>query len=1105
MIRVIDLANKVQAYLCAKEFDDFKIFIRLNFSIDVFVFSDIAISEQEIKDDFLKSLKDDKDNLYKKEYYDIADVDGNNNPRKIEYRVEDDSFYRAGKNFLNLSFKIIPSDEKNDPFYASIINNNEKIVIGPRYRFDSLLNRRDKERVSLSKSKDIPIVTFYSYKGGMGRTTTMVSYAMDLAIHNNKRVAVIDCDLEAPGYLNFFDLSANKDLRQGRKNGLVEFMSDLKVLNDEGKEKLELSDYIVNVKDSANINEPALDKIWLIPAGNLNMNYAGVGEEINLRDYLEGLSKINLSNVDEVVDNFKILIDKIKKSINPDIILLDSRTGFNDIFGTAAFYLSSCVVGFFGFSRQTQPGLINLVNNYYSQENSFKMILVFSILPSDKDGQILELEDDLYREVNKMIDRKGTEEKAKPMFFSLHRDHCLEQIGIGEKPNDEAFVKLVRDKEFEDYNSIFEAISDICWKNPKEEEQGQANVEYNMNVESKQTETLNVNYTEDTPSLILRNVILRHLKTVLSNIKLFAEDTKIEEGQFFYRKCMQDFFGPDKFIIKGYKGTGKTYLYRALADPVISKKIQSWTNPSAPNEIIFIQVLPDTPNSNVRAFPFENIRYKAIDEPEYYFNCFWQIYTWNTILCNDSFTTIRKESRLSSYIKPIGGNEASLRFEELISKGIEVLVTIEEDLDKVNNLLCKNNKKIFLLYDRLDNCINPLRWNKAVSPLIEYWRNNYRKYSNIFPKIFIRTDLFRQIEGNNTERLQENSINIEWTIGEVFGYFFKLIFSDKNASNAYWAIAKKLRINENYISNCSKSFIVFPPNQFKSLTRAEMAPLVEIFFGRQVNPGNSKLGHPWEYFEKELSNADNNSISLRPFINTLDGNAVDKALGRTERYVKEIISPNIYASKDVREKATESYFDDLAKDPFSKDLLKLRDFIRSDKGNNFKYKSLTEAQYANLLKEVFASINGSEVVKTEKDLDNMISANGIIARKPTSHGIYYVFAPIYFYSWGLQNGDLEKENKQGYKKEEINLKRKPKEGIEYHGHIEKRTSPHNNRSFYVAVPNASERLNVTSFKIENKPLYLNDGDNVIFTVFSEPDYTNKGELFWKVRNIFIDE
>ena len=690
MIRVIDLANKVQAYLHAKGFDDFKVFIRLNFSIDVFVFSDVTISEQEIKDDFIRSLKDDKDNLYKKEYYDTEDLDENNNPRKIEYRVENDSFYHAGKDFLNLSFKIIPSDEKDDPFYASIINNEEEIVIGPRYRFDSLLNSGDKEMVSLSK--DIPIVTFYSYKGGMGRTTTMVSYAMDLAIHLNKRVVVVDCDLEAPGYLNFFDLSANKDLRQGRKNGLVEFMSDLKVLNNEGKEKLELSDYIVNVGDSANINEPALNNIWLIPAGNLNMNYAGGGEEINLRDYLEGLSKINLSNVNEVVDNFKILIDKIKKSINPDIILLDSRTGFNDIFGTAAFYLSSCVVGFFGFSRQTQPGLINLVNNYYSQENSFKMILVFSILPTNEDSQILE--DDLYREVNKMIDRKATEEKAKPMPFSLHRNHCLEQIGIGEKPNDVAFVKLVRDKKFNDYISIFDAISDICWEKPKEEEQELTNVERNEEVEIKQTEALNINYTEDTSPLILRNVILRHLKSIFSNIKMFAEDTKIEESQFFYRKCMQDFFKPDKFIIQGYKGTGKTYLYRALGNYEISKNIQEWarkgggSNEEEFNETTFIQILPETSSNGDN--PFEEIEYTKIKEPEYYFKCFWQIYTWNSILSNDIFKTIREESKLSSYIKQISsGAEAVVRFEELINNGIKVLVTIEEDLDKANSLLCK--------------------------------------------------------------------------------------------------------------------------------------------------------------------------------------------------------------------------------------------------------------------------------------------------------------------------------------------------------------------------------------------------------------------------------
>lgn len=1084
MIHVKDLAKKIQKYLHQNGFDDIKIFIRINFSLDVFVFSDNNISADTLKEGFWTNLaKEDKD----------------------------DDFYKIERNNIKLSFRIISSEERNDPFYANVVSSENEIIMGPRYRYDSLLDINNGTVAKEPTSQETPIITFYSYKGGMGRTTTMVAYAMDLAINNDKRVVIIDCDLEAPGYLNFFDLSKNDELLNGKKNGLVEFMSDLQMLDNDGRHTLDLNDYIINVGNTQRVDGVAfenLNNIWLIPAGNLNMDYGGNEDESNLRDYLEGLSKVNLSNVREVVDSFSILFTKIKETINPDVILLDSRTGFNDIFGTAAFYLSSCVVGFFGFSRQTQPGLINLINNYYIRENTFKIVLVFSILPTDEDS--MTIEDKLYSEVSRMIDRKATEEKDKPLFYSLHRNHNLEQIGIGEKQNDERFVKLVKEKRFEDFNALFQGLSNTFNLNQLEDtyvdELSCVNTSavLNTNDETKsRIKTGNDEYSESTPALILRNIILRHLKSVFANIKLFAEDTNIEESQFFYRGCMKTFFEPDKFIIKGYKGTGKTYLYRALGNQSISSNIQRWAGLDDVNETTFIQILPDTPDSNIRQFPFDLIQYNEIDEPEYYFNCFWQIYTWNSILCNDAFTEIRETSELSSYIKPIGGNEALERFEDLINKGTSTFVTVEKDLDKVNDLLEGESKRVFVLYDRLDNCINPLRWNKAVSPLIEYWRNNYRRYSNIFPKIFIRTDLFRQIEGNNTERLQENSINIEWTIGEVFGYFFKLIFSDKKASAAYWAIAKKLHKNDSYINNCKKSFETFPQNQFKSLNRAEMAPLVEIFFGRQVISGALKLGHPWEYFEKELSNADNNSISLRPFINTLDSNAVDRALGRTVRYVKEIISSSIYASKDVREKATDSYFNDLAKDPFSKDLLKLRDFIRSDQGNDFKYKSLKEAQYAELLKKVFATIQESKVIKTEKDLDNMISANGIMARKPTTHGIYYVFAPIYFYSWGLHNGDLEKENKQGYKREEINFKRNPKEGIEYHGHIEKRTLY--GRHFYVAVPNESERLNITSFKIENKPIDLNEDDKIIFTVFSEPYYANNDKLFWKVKKISLDE
>lgn len=68
-----------------------------------------------------------------------------------------------------------------------------------------------------------------------------------------------------------------------------------------------------------------------------------------------------------------------------------------------------------------------------------------------------------------------------------------------------------------------------------------------------------------------------------------------------------------------------------------------------------------------------------------------------------------------------------------------------------------------------------------------------------------------------------------------------------------------------------------------------MKLIIEVFFGKIVKVGVITLGSPWEYFEKELSNADNTAISLRPFINTLNSNAVDKALAKTERYVQMVL------------------------------------------------------------------------------------------------------------------------------------------------------------------------------------------------------------------------
>lgn len=1054
MIRVSDIANRLKDFLVQKGEDKFKIFIRVNCSIDVYVLTSNLTIASQYESDFYT------------EFCSLTDEDG--------------VFYNKHKDNLKIAFNLVNRDEaEDDPFYANMFANEKDVIDwGPRYRFDSLLKQKNTSSAK-GKSK-APVVTFYSYKGGMGRTTTMIAYAMSLAVNDNdlkkKRVVIIDCDLEAPGYLNFFDLSEHNGLQSGKKNGLVEFLSDAQLTSH--PEDLDINDYIINVGDD-NKNHFAynnLNNIWLIPAGNLNEGYSDLSGGSDRSDYLEGLAKINLSSVNSLVKYFNILLDRINETIEPDIILLDSRTGFNDIFGTAALYLSSSVVGFFGFSRQTQPGLMNLLREYYKQGNSFSLQLVFSILPEKADDTWVESH---RKEVQQYIGYVGTEEKDYPSFLYLHRNSLLEKIGTGDELSDSAFVELVKGKKFKDYTILFEKISNQFFK-----------------------KTPTFTYTSNTPAIQLRNVVLKHLKDALVNVSNFAEDTQIKEEQFFYRNCMKELFDPKKFLIQGYKGTGKTYLYKALADKEISANIQKWSGTQKQDllEPVFVNILP----TNEASLVFDNIRYGAIDEPEYYFNSFWQIYTWNALLLCPEFSSINEQSELSEFIKPLDGagfaKDALIRIDKLINLGVKALVAIENDMLRLNEYLQKQQKRLFVLYDRLDTCINPLRWNKAVSPLINYWRNNCESFSNISPKVFVRTDLFKQIEGTNTARLENSIIHIEWSIGEVFGFFFKLIFSNENASKAYWAIAEKVGIDPNYIKNTKASFAKFPQNQFKDLSIAQMKLIIEVFFGKIVKVGVITLGSPWEYFEKELSNADNTAISLRPFINTLNSNAVDKALAKTERYVQNgIISSEIYASKSVREETTEKYFADLTQDAFSKDLLRFKEVIRTSVGEKYRFKALTEAQFEELISITFDRIVESPVVKAPDDLKRLIFANGIMAEKITTRGRYYRFAPIYWYSWGLVNSALEKEEKK--KASKVETTKALEEGQTYTGQVIEVKDYYGRIRKRVKCANHPQPL-----EIRDKFLYdYYEDDVVTFTAKKEANRKDPSKSFWYATNIQVKE
>ena len=96
------------------------------------------------------------------------------------------------------------------------------------------------------------VVTFYSFKGGVGRSMALVNVAADLT-RRGKRVMIVDFDLEAPG-LDTFDITRSEK----RKRGLLDFVCDFR----ETDEVPDVREYVYQTQ--LDISD---GQLWVMPAG----------------------------------------------------------------------------------------------------------------------------------------------------------------------------------------------------------------------------------------------------------------------------------------------------------------------------------------------------------------------------------------------------------------------------------------------------------------------------------------------------------------------------------------------------------------------------------------------------------------------------------------------------------------------------------------------------------------------------------------------------------------------------------------------------------------------------------------------------------------------
>ena len=1039
MLLISEYADKLNAFFHANyqrhELHYF-ISVQLNFSIEVSLFMEdsFSYSREQFQTDYrnwlIKRYQSDEKNII-------------NNDCKEECDADCNVFFESG----SVKFYISEFGAPGDP---GIEENANGIRWGSRFRLTSLFHQsNDEPQIGLP-----PIVTFYSYKGGMGRTTTLMGFALWLA-SKDKRVAIIDCDLEAPGYLNFFNLGNQRQFVDGNKNGFVEFMADYSFL----KNGIELERYCVTPTppDTASSYNTIYDNIFIVPGGNLNDGFITEKSveddesefeatnkkraDRNRKEFIEGLSRLNLSNPTVLKRSYTVLIKKLQEIYNIDIVLIDSRTGFNDIYGSTAFDLADSIVAFFGFSKQTTPGLRQLLDSYFHAKKtgqSLSLTICNSILPSQ---ELLSTNTEMQKKWNRFEGIFASQIKKisankdfeAPTIYPIHRRVELEELGMSEDA-DANFLNMVVSDSFEDYSVLFASIfNELAEKYPilqtkrtpqPSDKRGTSHTDTSM---SEPLESI-----QHMRPLQLTKIILRELKPKLQTVKNFAEHMDVQRREMFlYRDCMKEIFNPSKFIVRGYKGAGKTCIYQALGrSNDVAEFIRARAEISFDCDFINVIDFDGISNHPLKLLEDDGV---FAGHRFYNINAFWQILMWNAIFSKEEYKSVLDQSAIKERLFTFrGSNGASIlnSINEMIEGGASrVLAAIEDDLTRLDEYLTTNNLKLFIMYDGLDNVVKPKYWGKAVSPLINKWGGNVTAYKNIHPKIFLRTDLFDRIEGTNIERLKDNIIDIDWDIAEVFGYLFKLVLGNGNnpSREAMWTIIRLLKPGtaDNYIKNMTKA-IENGLGQFPTFDEASLKPLVEIFFGREVNPQKAHLGRPWQYFEKQLSNAAG-KISMRLFINTLTCDVIEKGLENSNPHVTEVISPDLYASREVRIKVAESYFNDMAsEEDFTDDLQKLREYINSENGKEYRKKVLSELEFNTMINNIISQYrNDLHAIETQAEFVQLIYASGLMKEIYKRGHKVYRFSPMFEYPWGLVGKSIEDDEENAGKIQKNFI---PKEG-----------------------------------------------------------------------------
>lgn len=274
----------------------------------------------------------------------------------------------------------------------------------------------------------VPRATFFGVKGGVGRSTALVTLARHLA-ERDLKVLVLDLDLESPG------VTATLLPPDGRPDfGVVDWLVETSV--GQGDEAL-----LRAMAASSPLASGTGGSIRVVPAGGTRGSYFAKLS----RAYGE------LGGAGPFAERIERLVDSLEVLEQPDVVLLDSRAGIHDLAATAVTRLGALAFLFTIDSSQT----------WLSYELLFREW-------RDAPAKVASFRDNL-QVVAALVPETGRDEylaRLRERSFDLFADHLYEEettegadreiftFGLGDKEAPHQPIPIYWGREFQEFDPV---------------------------------------------------------------------------------------------------------------------------------------------------------------------------------------------------------------------------------------------------------------------------------------------------------------------------------------------------------------------------------------------------------------------------------------------------------------------------------------------------------------------------------------------------------------------------------------------------------------------------------------------------------------------------